>query len=69
MDRYEFEQFFDCSTGKHPPLLKEFLSGNFSIENVIIYEKIFEHAKNFDKTPSTQCGRRFIEKLGIMNHS
>ena len=50
MDRYEFEQFFDCSTGKHPPLLKEFLSGNFSIENVIIYEKIFGFAKNFDKT-------------------
>jgi len=31
-------------------LLKEFLSGNFSIENVIIYEKIFGFAKNFNKT-------------------
>jgi len=42
------ETLFDCSKG-HPKILKEFLSGRFSLENFVIYNKIFHFSKNFDK--------------------
>ena len=41
-------EVFDCSKG-HPPILKMFLSGNISIETLVIYDKIFLFGKNFDK--------------------
>lgn len=44
----ELESIFDCSNG-HPPILKKFLSGKISIENLVIYNKIFEFSINFDK--------------------
>jgi hypothetical protein len=44
----EFEKLFDCSKG-HPILLKRYLSGRLSLENFVIYEKIFHFSKNFDK--------------------
>jgi hypothetical protein len=42
------EEVFDCSKG-HPPLLKNFLSGDISIETMVIYDRIFLYARNFDK--------------------
>ena len=42
------ESLFDCSKG-HPILLKEYLSGKLSLENFVIYDKIFHFSKNFDK--------------------
>jgi hypothetical protein len=42
------ETVFDCSKG-HPTLLKMFLSGQISIETLVIYDKIFLFGKNFDK--------------------
>ena len=33
----------------HPILLKEYLSGRLSLENFVIYDKIFHFSKNFDK--------------------
>ena len=44
----EFSKLFDCSKG-HPTLLKEYLSGRLSLENFVIYDKIFHFSKNFDK--------------------
>jgi len=44
----ELEKLFDCSKG-HPILLKEYLSGRLSLENFVIYDKIFHFSKNFDK--------------------
>ncbi len=45
---HKFESVFDCSKS-HPILLKMFLSGNISIETMIIYDRIFSYKKNFDK--------------------
>ena len=45
---YGVETVFDCSKG-HPTLLKMFLSGQISIETLVIYDKIFLFGKNFDK--------------------
>lgn len=42
------DEIFDCSKG-HPPVLKKFLSGNISLETLVIYDRIFLFGKNFDK--------------------
>ena len=42
------ETVFDCSKG-HPPLLKKFLSGNISLETLVIYDRIFLFGNKFDK--------------------
>ena len=42
------ESLFDCSKG-HPKILKEYLSGRLSLENFVIYEKIFHFREDFDK--------------------
>jgi hypothetical protein len=44
----KFEEVFDSSRG-HPPVLKKFLSGNISLETLVIYDKIFLFGNNFDK--------------------
>lgn len=42
------DEVFKCSKG-HPLILKNFLSGNISLETLVIYDKIFLFGKNFDK--------------------
>ena len=44
----ELENVFNCSKG-HPPILKKYLAGDVSIENVVICEKIFSFRERFDK--------------------
>jgi len=44
----ELENLFNCSKG-HPKILKEFLSGRLSLETFVIYDKIYQFSKNFDK--------------------
>lgn len=47
-DNKKVNDIFDCSKG-HPPVLKNFLSGNISIETLVIYDRIFLFGKDFDK--------------------
>ncbi len=44
----KLEEVFDCKKG-HPPILKNFLSGNISIETLVIYDRIFLFGNKFDK--------------------
>ena len=44
----ELKDIFDCSRG-HPPVLKGYLGGDISLETLVIYDRIFEYGKNFDK--------------------
>ena len=44
---YNLEEFFDASKG-HPPILKEHLAGNVSVEDMCIYEKFFSYCKDYD---------------------
>ena len=48
MDQYDYEEFFDTSKG-HPPILKEHLSGSISVEDMVIYERLFFYCKDYDK--------------------
>ena len=48
MDSYDYDEFFDCKKG-HPPILKEHLGGKLSIEELVIYDKIFSYVKDYDK--------------------
>ena len=42
-------EVFDCSNRKHPIVLKRYLGGEISLETLMILEKVFSFAKNFDK--------------------
>ena len=44
----KLDDALNCSKG-HPPVLKRFLSGNISLETLVIYDKIFLFGKTFDK--------------------
>ena len=44
----KLEDALNCSKG-HPPILKSFLSGKICLETLVIYDRIFEFSKNFDK--------------------
>lgn len=45
---YNLNELFDCSK-QHPPVVKNFLKGNISIETLVVYDKIFKIGKEFDK--------------------
>ena len=47
-ENHKFEEVFDCSKG-HPLILKKYLSGNLSLETMVICDRIFMYGKNFDK--------------------
>ena len=42
------DDMFDCSKG-HPPILKIYLKGDISLESMVIYDRIFDYGKDFDK--------------------
>ena len=42
------DDMFDCSKG-HPPILKSYLGGDISLESMVIYDRIFNYGKDFDK--------------------
>ena len=44
----DLEELFNCSKG-HPLVLKRYLGGEISLETLMILEKVFSFAKNFDK--------------------
>jgi len=44
----KLEDVLNCSKG-HPPVLKAFLSGKICLETLVIYDRIFQFSKNFDK--------------------
>lgn len=45
---HSMKDLFDCSK-THPILLKKFLSGQISLETMVIYNRIFDYTTNFDK--------------------
>ena len=48
LSQNDLENLFDCSQG-HPKILKEYLSGRLSLENFVIWERIFHFSADFDK--------------------
>ena len=60
----ELESLFDCSKG-HPKILKRFLSGKLSLENFVIYEKIFRFSKTFDEKLSDPVWETVSLKIKI----
>jgi len=58
------DDVFDCSKG-HPPILKSYLSGNTSLETMVICDRILGYGKNFDqklKDPVWETVSRKINK-------
>ena len=44
----KIDEIFDCSKG-HPLILKSYLSGNTSLETMVICDRILEYRKDWDK--------------------
>jgi hypothetical protein len=60
----KFQDVFKCSNG-HPVLLKKHLSGQISLETMVLLDKIFSYSKNFDnklQDPVWQTVSRRIKK-------
>jgi hypothetical protein len=69
-DENKFDDVFNCSKG-HPPLLKKFLSGNISLETLVIYDRIFLFGNKFDKKlqdPVWETVSRRIKKYSPFLH-
>lgn len=47
-ENQKVDDIFDCSKG-HPILLKRYLSGDISLETMVICDKVFQYSNNFDK--------------------
>ena len=47
-DGKRVDEIFDCSSG-HPPILKSYLSGNTSLETMVICDRILGYRKDWDK--------------------
>ena len=63
-EKNKFDDIFKCTKG-HPILLKKFLSGEVSIETMVLFDKIFSYTKKFDKKlqdPVWQTVSRRIKK-------
>jgi hypothetical protein len=45
---FKVDNVFDCSKG-HPIILKKYLSGDISLETIVIYDRIFLFVRDFDK--------------------
>ena len=48
LENKKIDDMFDCSKG-HPPILKSYLGGDISLESMVIYDRIFDYGKDFDK--------------------
>ena len=46
----EFERLFSVSSGQHPKLMRYYLSGDVSLETLVVFETCLGFVKNFDKT-------------------
>lgn len=49
LEKSTFEELFSCSDGKHPLLLKYYLSNRISIETMIILDSILNYTKDFNQ--------------------
>lgn len=47
-ENQKVDQVFDCSKG-HPIILKKYLSGEISLETLVICDKVFQYSDNFSK--------------------
>lgn len=48
LNNEEFDSLFTKMNG-HPPILKKYLSGDISLETLVICDRILEYRKDFDK--------------------
>lgn len=49
LDNSNFDSLFTCNFGKHPVLLKRFLSGDVHLETMVILNQLLNYVPQFDK--------------------
>ncbi len=45
----KFDRIFEVKEGQHPPLLKRYLSGEISLETLVVFESCLGYIEQFDK--------------------
>ena len=45
----KFDKIFELKEGRHPPLLKHYLSGEITLETLVVFETCLGYVKSFDK--------------------
>jgi hypothetical protein len=45
----KFDKIFEVKEGSHPPLLKHYLSGEITLETLVVFETCLGYVKAFDK--------------------
>lgn len=45
----KFDKIFELKEGRHPPLLKHYLSGEITLETLVVFETCLGYVKDFDK--------------------
>lgn len=63
----KFEEVFKCPNKGHPILLIKYLTGNISLETMVILDKIFMFSKNFDKKLQDPVWKLVSQKIKKYN--
>lgn len=59
----DFDSMFLCKSGTHPPILKEHLKNNLSIETLVILDKILNYSKRYDKILNDMVWQTVSKKI------
>jgi hypothetical protein len=49
LDNYSLDELFNCDSGSHPIIIKEYLKENITIETLVILNKIYSFAEKLNK--------------------
>ena len=45
----KFDKIFEVKEGQHPPLIRHYLSGEISLETLVVFEKCLGYIGRFDR--------------------
>lgn len=49
LTKNNFNSFFECKNEQHSPLIRKYLQKKFSIETLVIFEKLLHYVSRYDK--------------------
>jgi hypothetical protein len=59
----KFDKIFQVKDGSHPPLLRHYLSGEISLETLVVFETCLRYVGKFDKTLSDPIWKEIRKRV------